>query len=53
MVFITDPWFYALAVPAVLITGISKTGLSTALVLMPLAPIGVWLGMRLLYEGLK
>jgi uncharacterized protein len=27
MIFITDPWFYALAVPAVLITGISKTGL--------------------------
>ena len=29
MVFITDPWFYALAVPAVLITGISKTGLGS------------------------
>ena len=27
MIFITDPWFYVLAVPAVLITGISKTGL--------------------------
>ncbi|TAG06094.1 MAG: sulfite exporter TauE/SafE family protein [Betaproteobacteria bacterium] len=27
MNFITDPWFYALAIPAVLITGISKTGL--------------------------
>jgi uncharacterized protein len=24
--FITDPWFYALAIPAVLITGISKAG---------------------------
>lgn len=29
MVVITDPWFYALAVPAVLITGISKTGLGS------------------------
>ena len=29
MIFITDPWFYALAVPAVLITGISKTGLGS------------------------
>ena len=27
MTFITDPWFYAWAVPAVIITGISKTGL--------------------------
>jgi len=25
--FITDPWFYAWAIPAVIITGISKTGL--------------------------
>ena len=24
--FITDPWFYAWAIPAVIITGISKTG---------------------------
>ena len=29
MTVITDPWFYALAVPAVLITGISKTGLGS------------------------
>ena len=29
MVVITDPWFYALAIPAVLITGISKTGLGS------------------------
>ena len=27
MNFITDPWFYAWAIPAVIITGISKTGL--------------------------
>ena len=27
MTFITDPWFYAWAIPAVIITGISKTGL--------------------------
>ena len=27
MIFITDPWFYAWAIPAVIITGISKTGL--------------------------
>ncbi len=27
MNFITDPWFYAWAIPAVLITGVSKTGL--------------------------
>ena len=27
--FITDPWFYAWAIPAVLITGISKTGLGS------------------------
>jgi uncharacterized protein len=27
MTFITDPWFYVWAIPAVLITGISKTGL--------------------------
>ena len=90
MTFITDPWFYVWAIPAVLITGISKTGLGsgsggiavpmmsqiiapgaaagimlpilcvmdvlgqlnftnlgTALILMPLAPIGVWLGVRL------
>ena len=26
LTFITDPWFYALAVPAVLLTGISKAG---------------------------
>ena len=29
MHFITDPWFYAFAIPAVLITGISKTGLGS------------------------
>jgi uncharacterized protein len=29
MPIITDPWFYALAVPAILITGISKTGLGS------------------------
>lgn len=29
MTFITDPWFYAWAIPAVLITGISKTGLGS------------------------
>ena len=27
MTFSTDPWFYAWAIPAVIITGISKTGL--------------------------
>jgi len=27
--FITDPWFYAVAVPAVLITGISKSGFAS------------------------
>ena len=27
MTFITDPWFYVWAIPAVIITGISKTGL--------------------------
>jgi len=27
VIFITDPWFYAWAIPAVIITGISKTGL--------------------------
>ena len=27
MTCITDPWFYAWAIPAVIITGISKTGL--------------------------
>ena len=29
MAFITDPWFYVWAIPAVLITGISKTGLGS------------------------
>ena len=29
MTFITDPWFYVWAIPAVLITGISKTGLGS------------------------
>lgn len=29
MGFITDPWFYVWAIPAVLITGISKTGLGS------------------------
>lgn len=27
--FITDPWFYAVAVPAVLLTGLSKSGFAT------------------------
>ena len=29
--FITDPWFYAVAVPAVLLTGLSKSGFATGL----------------------
>ena len=71
-----DPWFYAVAVPAVLLTGLAKSGfasgfgsLATPLIalavpvpqaaaimlpllvvmdgLMPLAPLGVWAGVRL------
>lgn len=32
MTFSTDPWFYAWAIPAVIITGISKTGLGAGVV---------------------
>ncbi len=51
---IDNPWFYVAAVLAVLLTGISKGGFSggiglvavpaMALVLLPLAPIGMALG---------
>ncbi len=29
--FVTDPWFYAVAVPAVLLTGLSKSGFAAGL----------------------
>ncbi len=43
MAFVTDPWFYALAVPAVLITGISKGGFASGAgnLLVPLMALSV------------
>ena len=48
------PLFYAVAVPAVLLTGISKGGfggvlggVGTSFILAPLVPLGVRLGIRL------
>ncbi|WP_198369080.1 sulfite exporter TauE/SafE family protein [Roseomonas rosulenta] len=43
MAFVTDPWFYALAIPAVLITGISKGGFASGAgnLLVPLMALTV------------
>ncbi len=69
MPLITDPLFYAVAVPAVLLVGICKSGFGAGfgalgvplmalavpvpqavamlpLLLLPVAPLGVWLGVR-------
>jgi len=36
-----DPWFYVVAVPAILIAGISKGGFGGGLVVMP-SPCSPW-----------
>jgi hypothetical protein len=43
LAFITDPWFYALAIPAVLITGISKGGFASGAgnLIVPLMALSV------------
>lgn len=43
MPFITDPWFYALAIPAVLVTGISKGGFASGAgnLLVPMMALSV------------
>jgi uncharacterized protein len=56
---ITEPSFYAIAISAVLLLGISKSGfgtgfgslavppMATSLVLLPLVPLGVGVGVRM------
>ena len=65
MPFVTDPWFYALAIPAVLLTGISKGGFASGAgnLLVPLmaltvpAPVAAGIALPLLcamdVSGLK
>lgn len=52
MPFVTEPWFYALAIPAVLITRIRKGGFAGGagnmmMALVVPAPVGAYLGIRL------